>query len=232
MNIKVLGSGSEGNSYLIDDGETTILLDAGLSIKQLDVATGFGISKISACFLSHSHGDHCKGAGALAKRGVNIFLSEATKKEIGLVGHRLHTVTALDKIKVGSMGIMCFDLVHDVENLGFIVSSNMTGKKLLYITDSMYCKYRFTGITHMLVEANYDAHILNQNTSHGVVAHGLKRRIISSHMSIETLLGLLRANDLRELEQVYLIHMSDNNGHAEQFKESVQRVTGAEVIVC
>ena len=55
---------------------------------------------------------------------------------------------------------------------------------------------------------------------------------MKSHMSLEHLVDMLRANDLGRLRQIYLIHLSQNNSNAQQMKEEIQRQTGAEVYVC
>ena len=57
-------------------------------------------------------------------------------------------------------------------------------------------------------------------------------RLIKSHMSLEHFLDLLKANDLHEVKQIYLLHLSNNNSDAERFREAVQKLTGTEVYVC
>lgn len=59
----------------------------------------------------------------------------------------------------------------------------------------------------------------------------LANRIIQSHMSIDTVEEFLEANDLSKLQQVYLLHLSDNNSNANKFKDRIQKKTGAEVYV-
>lgn len=232
MEIKVIASGSKGNCYLIDDKQSQILLDAGVPIKQIQIGCGFKVSALSGALISHSHMDHCKAVKDLARLGVDIFGSAATFDAIGINGHRLHVVSACRKYEVGSWVVMPFDLVHDVPNLGYLLDSVKTGERLLYITDTMYCPYGFSGVTHMMVEANYDNGQLRNNMHSGIINRSLGQRVMRTHMSIETLLGLLDANDLSKLQQVYLIHLSDDNSLADSFKDVVQRATGAEVIVC
>ena len=73
MNIKVIASGSSGNCYLISDDKTSLLLDAGISFKQIQIGTNFNISNIGGCFVTHRHIDHAKSIKDLNKRGVPIF---------------------------------------------------------------------------------------------------------------------------------------------------------------
>lgn len=104
--------------------------------------------------------------------------------------------------------------------------------KLLYFTDSYYLKYRFTGITHILCEANYDPEILRRRVESGEVPRMLADRVISSHMSIGHLEDFLWACDLSKLRKIWLCHLSDGNSNAAEFCRRIQRLTGVEVEVC
>lgn len=232
MDIQVMASGSKGNCYRINDGETALLIEAGVSLKTIQRACRFHLSDISGCLISHSHQDHCQSHSHLAAFGMDIYLAKDTLAEIKGKGHRYHALEPLKAIDIGSFKIVPFELKHDVTNFGYLLVSMKTKEKLLYITDSYYCPYRFSGVTHMMVEANYDLEYLRQNHHDGVINGKLKNRIIQSHMSIDTLLQMLKANDLSKLQQIYLIHLSENNSKADEFREQVQKETGVSVTVC
>jgi phosphoribosyl 1,2-cyclic phosphodiesterase len=232
MEIKAFASGSTGNGYYISDGETALLLECGITIRQLEIALKFNLSNISGCLVTHEHLDHSKCAGKLTAQGVDIYASAGTLGAINLTSHRAHTVKALSQFTIGSFAILPFDVQHDAaEPLGFLIQSRATGEKLLYFTDTYYLKYKFTGLTHIMGECNYEIGILNRKIEEGAVPAEMKGRLLRSHMSLDTFLNFLRANDLSDLRQVYLVHLSANNSNADYFKEQVQRVTGAEVYV-
>ena len=107
-----------------------------------------------------------------------------------------------------------------------------TGEKLVYVTDTMYLPYRFRGITHWMIECNNDLEAMEANVEAGTLNRGLKHRIQRSHMSIETLLGIFQANDMAQAEQIYLLHLSDDNSREAEFLDRVIKATGAQVIVC
>lgn len=232
MDIQVIGSGSSGNAYRIGDGKTSILLDCGLPIAKLQQATGHTISGLDACLITHSHQDHCKAHKDLARLGVNIYTHPDTIAEMKATGHRYKPITHGQQFTVGTLDIMPFDLVHDVTNSGWLIYSRITGEKLLYVTDTMYVKYRFSGITHWLIEANNALDTMEENVEAGTLNRGLKHRIQRSHMSINTLLDIFKANDMSKTEQIYLIHLSDDNSRADDFRDQVEKTTGAHVIVC
>lgn len=79
IDIKVLASGSKGNCYLIDNGETKLLLDAGIPFNQIQIGCDFHVSDISGCLVSHRHGDHAKAIKDLLKE-VLIFMVLKTYK--------------------------------------------------------------------------------------------------------------------------------------------------------
>jgi len=233
MDIKILASSSAGNAYRISDGRTSLLLDAGIPIKAIQVGCEFKVTQMDGCFVSHSHKDHSKAARDLAKLGVDIYTSKGTIEACGLSGHRIHAVKALQELTIGTFKVLPFDVQHDApEPLGFLFTSVETGEKLLYFTDTYYIKYRFQGLTHIMAECNYDKDSLQRSVDAGYIPIELVPRLVKSHMSLEHFLDLLRANDLRKVRQIYLLHLSNNNSDERQFKEEVQKLTGAEVYVC
>lgn len=232
MDIKILASGSSGNAYRISDGQTALLLDAGIPYKEIQVGCDFQMSALAGCLITHAHGDHCKAAKELLRRGTDVYTSQGTIDACGLSGHRVHAVRALEELQIGTFTVLPFDVQHDAPDpLGFIVASQATGDKLLYCTDTYYIKYRFDGLTHIMAECNYQIELLLESGARGDIPAKLMPRIIKSHMSIETLMSLLSANDLRRVRQIYLLHLSDANSDAQAFKETIQRLTGAEVYI-
>lgn len=125
---------------------------------------------------------------------------------------------------------MGFPVKHDVPNMGFLLASR-NGEKIAYITDTPYCPYRFKGLTTIMLEVNYDLEILRQNVKNGTVDRGLKNRIVRNHFSLEAAKGFLKANDLKQVREIHLIHLSSANSSAEKFKREVQGITGKPVYI-
>lgn len=233
MDITVIASGSSGNAYRISDGDTALLLDAGIPLQRIKQALNFRVRDIAGCLITHAHGDHANAAGDLAKAGVDVYTNQGTIDACRLTGHRIKPVKALQEVMIGTFAVLPFDVQHDApEPLGFLLTSRRTGEKLLYFTDTYYLKYRFTGLTHIMGECNYSMDIVEQSVRNGYIPPELVPRLIKSHMSLEHFLDLLKANDLHEVKQIYLLHLSNNNSDAERFREAVQKLTGTEVYVC
>lgn len=233
MEIRVFASGSSGNAYLVSDEKTTLLLDAGIPLREIQVACGFKVRMIDGCLISHAHKDHSKAAEGLARLGVDIYTSAGTIEACRLTGHRINTVKTLEGITIGTFKVLPFDVQHDApEPLGFLLESTANGERLLYFTDTYYIKYRFDRLTYIMAECNYSKEALLKSIEAGYVPIELVPRLVKSHMSLEHFIEMLKANNLTDVRQIYLLHLSDNNSDADHFREEVRRATGAEVYVC
>jgi phosphoribosyl 1,2-cyclic phosphodiesterase len=126
---------------------------------------------------------------------------------------------------------MPFDVQHDVaEPLGFLLA-NQEGEKLAFITDSFYCRYTFSGLTHIMIETNFSEQLLDENIAAGRVPAVMKRRLLRSHFSLENAKDFLKANDLSKVQEIWLLHLSDSNSDAARFKREVQELTGKQVFI-
>nr|WP_289038226.1 MBL fold metallo-hydrolase [uncultured Allobacillus sp.] len=231
IDIKVIGSSSKGNAYLVSDGRSQLLLECGVNFKEIQKAAGFKTSSLAGCLITHEHLDHCKAINEVTRAGIDCYMSAGTKEEIGINHHRIKTVESKKQFKLGSWTILPFDVQHDVsEPLGFLLA-NSEGEKLLFATDTYYIKYRFKGLTHLLIECNYSQEILNENIEAGRVPKVMRKRLLRSHFSLEHVKEFLRANDLTSVEAIYLLHLSDNNSDENRFKREVQGLTGKPVYI-
>lgn len=239
MTIKVLASGSKGNSYHISDGVSAVLLDAGISLKQIRVGIGFTLSAVSGAFITHRHNDHAKAVCDLLNTGVDVYAHRDVFEAKKACGRHCKPISdgivegrARDWITCGSFRVLPFSCHHDVPNLGFYIHSNVTGENLLYFTDTYYIEPVFPDLHYIMAECNYDPDAINQSIRDGRIPISLKARLVKSHMGIDTFIDLLKANDLSKVKQIYLLHLSDNNSREAEFKAKVQAVTGCEVYVC
>jgi phosphoribosyl 1,2-cyclic phosphodiesterase len=232
ITIQAFGSSSAGNCYHITDGHTELLLEAGIRFSDIRKALDFRVSSLAGCLITHEHLDHSKAAIDLAKAGVNIYASQGTIDARKLSGHRIKAIGSGKQFTIGTWDIMPFDTQHDVEEpLGFLLA-NQVGDKLAFITDSYFCRYTFSGLTHLMLECNYSLKILDENIAIGRVHPAMRPRLLRSHFSLENVKDFLRANDLSKLQEVHLLHLSDSNSDEALFKREVQQITGKPVYVC
>jgi phosphoribosyl 1,2-cyclic phosphodiesterase len=234
IDVLVLASSSKGNCYRITDGSTPLLLECGIGINNILRNLKFGVSSLAGCLVSHGHKDHAKAVKDLMKFGIDIYLSQGTADEISGLDpwrHRLHIIKARQQFRIGTWKILPFETQHDAaEPLGFLMV-NQGGDKLLYATDTYYIRYRFAGLTHVMIECNYSLDILRANVAAGLVEPALKNRILQSHFSLEHVKDFLKANDLSKVQEIWLLHLSDGNSDADRFKREIQELTGKPVYV-
>jgi len=231
MKLTVINSNSAGNAYTLETETEILLIECGVDFKLIQKTVGFNLNKIVGCLVSHEHQDHCKAAEAIAKRGIAVYASAGTISELGFKHHCLKPIKAHEAFNLGSFRILPFDVKHDCkEPLCFLIEHPESGL-ILFLTDSYYVEYTFEGLNNVIVEANYCQTIVDRKVFEGVSPRFLRNRVLQSHMSIKTCKEFLQANDLSQVNNIVLIHLSDSNSDAKRFQREVMELTGKNVHV-
>ena len=222
LRFALLGSGSSGNALLVVSPTTKVLIDNGLSFKQLELrvaAVGETLEGLQGIFISHEHADHVNGVGVVARKlGIPVYATEGTREclpsSIGVLP-RVETFEAGDTITVNGLALTSFSVSHDaVDPISFIVKCGDV--KLGIASDlghvSQLVKTRLQGSHGLILESNYCPDMLQR----GPYPVALKQRIHGSqgHLSNPDMNSLL-ANLLHDaLQVVVLAHISkENNTH-------------------
>lgn len=189
------------------------------------------MTDVEGCLVTHEHKDHCVALNNVLRSEIDCYMSEGTAKALGVKHHRLNTIQARKQFKLGTWTILPFEVEHDVsEPLGFLIQSE-AGEKLLFATDTYYIRYRFKGLNIIAVECNYSKEILEENILNGRAPIVLRKRLEKSHFSLNNYLEFLKANDLTDVKEIWLLHMSSNNSDEKLFKSEVQKVAGKPVYI-
>lgn len=160
-----------------------------------------------------------------------MYTSAETSNHLKLSGHFLNIIESKKQFKIGTWSILPFDIYHDCDgSLGILLQSGEF--KVLFITDSAFTKYKVDGLTHIMIECNYQKEILMENVLNGSVPPFVGKRIMETHFSLRNVVDFLIANDRSKLREVYLMHLSDGNSNAEHMKDAVRRVCGCPVYIC
>lgn len=231
MELKILGSSSAGNCYVFDNGMEALILECGISFEDVKRSVNFDISRIVGCVVSHEHGDHAKEVQKFLNAHIPVHASAGTIKAIKVKSNSqmLNPIEANKPFTLGNFKILAFDVQHDAaQPFGFLISHPETGITL-FATDTYYLAYKFKGLNNILIECNYRLDILRRNLSNGSVPIITKDRIIESHMSYDTCLEVLLANDLSDVNNIVLIHLSDSNSNALEFHAGIKEATGKNV---
>jgi phosphoribosyl 1,2-cyclic phosphodiesterase len=239
MKLNILGSDSRtGNCYILENDKEALVIECGVPFDKIKKALQFNLSKVSGCIVTHDHGDHAKAIHDMMKAGINVYATEGTHKACGSDAHHRAKVIPIRKdqeygeqFQVGNFRVIPFTVMHDAAHpVGFLINHTETGT-ILFVTDTYYVKQKFRGLNNVIVEANFCQDILDDRLSRGENPKFLRDRIFKSHMSLATCKGLLQANDLRQVNNIVLIHLSDGNSNAEKFKREVTELTGKMVHV-
>jgi len=102
MEITVLASSSKGNCYRISDGSTPLIIECGISFKNIQIGLNFKTYEIAGCLLTHCHHDHSKAVKDVMKAGIDIYTSRGTIDALGLSGHRLRALKSKEQIEIGT----------------------------------------------------------------------------------------------------------------------------------
>lgn len=231
MVLKVLGSSSKGNCYLLEASDGVLIIEAGIPAVEMKKALGFELNKVLGCVISHRHRDHSKFLKEVLSCGIKVLALEDVFTSHNLANYPFcKHIEPMHGYKAGGFKIFTIPVVHDVPCLGFIIGHREMGK-LLFVTDTMMLEYLVPKIDHVMLEVNYCDKILQENIDAGIVPVSMRDRLMHSHMELQTAKDILRSNDLSDTKEVILLHLSENNSNEELFAEEICRVAGKPVYV-
>lgn len=189
IRMAVLGSGSRGNAAVVVCGGTRLLIDAGLSARQLVTrlrAVGVEPESLDGILLTHEHGDHVGGLRVFLKQWrVPVFCTAMTGKVVrqgGVGGGMWKYFEAGQPFGVGDAGVTTFSTQHDaVDPVGFVIG-HAGGRKVAVVSDVGHVTRNLTealrGVDGLFVEANYDEALLEADVKR---PWSIKQRISSRH---------------------------------------------------
>ena len=238
MKFVSLGSGSSGNCYLLQSGETSILLDAGISMRSLKKhLKDFCVSlehDIAAVFVTHDHADHIKSVGNIAiDCNKTIYATQLVHE--GIACNRCLKICIpaacrayIEKdvtLELGNFRITPFDVPHDSRDcVGYVVEAD--GVRFCLITDVGHVtdtiREQVGKANYLVLESNHDANMLMM----GKYSPYLKERISGDrgHLNNEQAAYLLAEYATPQLRHVWLCHLSEENNHPELARKTVEAV--------
>lgn len=234
LRFSVLASGSTGNAIYVETDEQAILVDAGLSGKQMDLLfqqIERDPKQLNGILVTHEHSDHIKGVGVLARKyKLPIYANEKTWREmapqIGEIPTDLKFTFPVDTVHTfGNLDIESFAVSHDAAEPMFYIFHN-GGKKLAVITDTGYVNDRMIGkiknADYFIFESNHDVEMLRM----GKYPWSIKRRILSDvgHVSNEDAAIAMSECIGDNTKGIYLAHLSKDNNMKELARMSVTQI--------
>ncbi|MCP8617235.1 MBL fold metallo-hydrolase [Salirhabdus salicampi] len=234
LHFSVLASGSSGNAFYIGSDKQKLLVDAGLSGKQMENLFNqidINPNDLDGILVTHEHSDHIKGLGILARRyQLPIYANEKTWKAMeGKIGDvklgqrfmfHMETTQTFGDIDVESFGVS-----HDAAEPMFYVFHH-NGKKVALVTDLGYVSERIKKTVEnadaYIFEANHDISMLRM----GRYPWNVKRRILGDlgHVSNEDCALALTDIIGNKTKRIYLAHLSQDNNMKDLARMSVSQI--------
>lgn len=219
LTVCVLGSGSRGNAIYVASETTRLLIDAGLSAKQVALRLaqiGVEPESIDGICVSHEHTDHIQGIRVLQKRhGIPVYANAGTLGGI-MRTPKGHEVTAKvfqtgAPFEIGNITIEPFSVPHDAyEPVGFRLQTQATHVGI--VTDlgmaTNLVRQKLTGCHALIIESNHDEDLLQE----AIRPWSLKQRIRGrqGHLSNIAAARLIAESATDALEHVFLSHLSSD----------------------
>lgn len=227
MKLHVLGSSSSGNCYLFQSEKTgeELAVEAGVKFNKVKKVLDFNLNSIVGCIVSHEHGDHAKCVGDFINACIPCYMSQGTKHALGFSSsYWAKGLLPFEQVVINGFRVIPFPVQHDAaEPYGYLIRHEECGT-VLFATDTYFLKYKFPGLNNVMLECNYSKEILDANFTAGRIDKKRYERTIKSHMSYDNCLLTLQANDLSQVCNILLLHLSDNNSNATEFIHGIERL--------
>jgi len=231
VRVCLLASGSQGNAIYIQSRETRLLIDAGLSGKQISqrlASIGVEADQLDAVLVSHEHQDHCRGVGPLVRRfSLPLYMHEQTRAALPALGRidDYHPFAESEPFTLRDIKIEPLPVTHDaVAPVGFILQT--AEGKVGVATDlgiaTRLVAERLRDCRALVLETNHDLELLRD----GPYPWHLKQRIRSrhGHLSNSEAADLLGELVWDGLDAIFLAHLSETNNTPEHASRAVSDV--------
>ncbi len=222
MRFASLGSGSRGNSMLIETGSTRVLLDSGFAAREVESRLGkIGVEpdSIDAIVVTHEHQDHIKGVGAYARRyRLPVWMTAGTHRQdrCGVLPEVRLFNPHDGSFRIGELEVTPFPVPHDAsEPVQFVFSAQ--GRRLGILTDIGFYTPHISEMIEtcdaLFLECNHDVDML----ARGPYPPALQRRVAGrlGHLSNDQAVEFLRQFDLEQIQHLVAAHLSEKNNTPE-----------------
>lgn len=222
--IKVVGTGSSGNSYIIQSGGQAMIIDIGCKFAEI-IEYIDDLKKVVGCICDHAHSDHLNKSTAkeFIRRGINVYVGENVYDVNAAEFSELGISCILDREKrvfIGGFCIQNFYAPHNVPNYGFLIETPDM-ERIVFVTDTTGVNLRFKELDCIMVECNHDDETLLENLDR----HEVSMSHPEYHLGLNDCAEFCRQNTSVFTKQIILIHMSHANVNEERAVAMVKERT-------
>lgn len=215
--LKVLGSSSEGNSYVLECKDETLVIELGVKWNEILKTLNYDLKSLVGCLCSHKHHDHSLSIPNAIKYAVDVY----SCADVQTAHPKVKVLSKGVKTQIGGFKVQPIDMFHSVECYGFLIEHQECGR-IVFCTDTSKIPYRFKNIQHFIVEANYDADIV----LNCLLSNVLNSSQSENHMEIDDTIDFLKNNVNENTNSITLVHLSNGNSNEKEFRERVRNELG------
>lgn len=207
-----------------------MVIDAGIKFDKVNKEVGYHLHKAETCLITHAHADHTAYISDFLNAGIIACLLPETRVQVPkCASERYYKEIAIGtQYQTQSFAFVPLEMVHTNNDgtacpcVGYLIVDKASGEKMLWATDTQYIKNRFNALDYYCIEANF-FEVEDWAASLPYIQKSVEQRRVQSHMSVETAIRFLQAQDLSKCKAVYLLHISNSLSDKER-KEIVERV--------
>lgn len=239
MKVVSLQSGSNGNSFYVKSGSTSLLFDAGISGRQAEARLakhGLDIREADALFISHDHSDHTSGMGVFSRKfDLPVYVTRQTLDAVRRYRNtgqidRIRLFSAGDSISFGEVTVHTVPTPHDsVDGVAFIVEDGESRVGILTDLGHVFegLKDVLRSLDAVIIESNYCSEMLNN----GPYPEHLKRRIsgVGGHLSNRDSAMLIKETRSDRLKWACLCHLSEENNRPDRALQIHEEIVGGDL---
>lgn len=229
LRVSILGSGSSGNCTYVASEQTALLIDAGLSAREIGrrlEMVGARLDQVRGVCVSHEHGDHTQGLRVLHQRaGIPLYANggtiEALRRNPEFEPLRWQQFTTGAPFVVGDLTVEPFSVPHDAfEPVGFVIACG--GSRVGVVTDmgmsTTLIRERLRQCRLVVVESNHDEQMLQEAERPWHLKQRIRGR--QGHLSNQGAATMLAEIAGPQLHQVYLAHLSADCNHPDLARQT------------
>lgn len=211
--IKVISSGSIGNSYILECNGERLLLDLGVKWDDILRGLNYDLSNITACIVSHAHNDHSKSLPNAIKSGLSVFSNE----EVASIHKGVKFLPVGVKTRIGGFKVQPLIVSHNAMCYAYIITHEEMGK-LVFATDCAEFRYKIKGVHHWIIECNHCEELMLEHALNNVYSMSASE----NHLEIAQTIDALKNNFCVDTQTIVLCHLSQGNADEKGFEQRVK----------
>ena len=217
--FRVISSGSQGNAYIVECKNETLLLELGVPFNDIMASLDYNIPKVVGAIVSHNHSDHANKntIAKMLKYGIPVYSCEE-------VSHANKGVTIAKKgrkTSIGGFKIQPIPLQHSCECFGYVIETP-DNQKIVFATDCCEFPFRVKNVNHWLIECNWSEEVLIDNMCNNAEMRSRHEQ----HLELNDTLFALKENFSPTMNTIVLLHLSNGNSNERMFKSRISEELG------